>query len=65
MRFTNAFRIRQRSNCKGTIMSHGVKLTLFMLAFNAIAFAEAYLLRDLGLVWLVPIVLVTGLESCC
>ena len=46
-------------------MSHGVKLTLFLLAFNAIAFAEGYLLRDLGLVWLVPIVLVTGLESCC
>ncbi|HET9786994.1 MAG TPA: hypothetical protein VFP47_07660 [Pyrinomonadaceae bacterium] len=40
-------------------MSHGVKLTLFMLAFNAISFAEGYLLRDLGLVWLVPIVLVT------
>ena len=29
-------------------MSHGVKLTLFVLAFNVIGFAEGYLLRALG-----------------
>ena len=37
-------------------MSHRLKLTLFMLAFNVIGFAEGYLLRALGLVRLVPIV---------
>ena len=41
-------------------MSHGVKLTLFVLAFNVIGFAEGYLLRDLGLVWLLPILVVTA-----
>ena len=40
-------------------MSHGVKLTLFVLAFNVIGFAEGYLLRDLGLVWLLPMLVVT------
>ena len=37
-------------------MSHRLKLTPFVLAFNVIGFAEGYLLRDLGLVRLVPIV---------
>lgn len=41
-------------------MSHGVKLTLFLLAFNIIASAEGYLLHELGLQWLVPIIVVTG-----
>ena len=41
-------------------MSHGVKLTLFLLAFNIIGFAEGYLLHELGLEWLVPIMLVTA-----
>jgi hypothetical protein len=36
-------------------MSHPIKLTLVVLAFNLIGFAEGYLLRDLGLLWLVPI----------
>jgi hypothetical protein len=45
-------------------MSHGVKLTLFLLAFNIIGFAEGYLLSDLGLVWLVPILIVTALVQC-
>ena len=43
--------------------SHGVKLTLFVLAFNIIGFAEGYLLRDLGLIWLVPILTVTALGA--
>jgi hypothetical protein len=29
-------------------MSHGVKLTLFLLAFNIIGFAEGYLLHSWG-----------------
>ena len=41
-------------------MSHGVKRTLFVLGFNIIGFAEGYLLRDLGLVWLLPILIVTA-----
>ena len=40
--------------------SYRVKLTLFLLAFNIIGFAEGYLLHELGLQWLVPIVLVTA-----
>ena len=44
-------------------MSHGVKLTLFLLAFNIIGFAEGYLLHELGLPWLVPIILVNGVWS--
>ena len=44
-------------------MSHRVKLTLFVLAFNVIGFAEGYLLRDLGLVWLVPILIVTAVGA--
>jgi hypothetical protein len=32
------------------MMSHRLKITLFVLAFNVIGFAEGYLLRDLGLV---------------
>ena len=41
-------------------MSYGVKLTLFLLAFNIIGFAEGYLLHELGLQWLLPIILVTA-----
>jgi hypothetical protein len=41
-------------------MSHGVKLTLFLLAFNIIGFAEGYLLHELGFQLLVPIILVTA-----
>ena len=41
-------------------MSHGVKLTLFVLAFNVIGFAEGYLLRDLGFVWVLSILIVTA-----
>ena len=44
-------------------MSHGVKLTLFVLAFNVIGFAEGYLLRDLGFVWVVLILIVTALGA--
>ena len=43
-----------------TWMSHRLKLTLFVLAFNVIGFAEGYLLRDMGLAWLVPILIVTA-----
>jgi hypothetical protein len=31
-------------------MSHRLMLTVFTLAFNAIGFAEGFLLRDMGLV---------------
>jgi hypothetical protein len=41
-------------------MSYGVKLTLFLLAFNILGFAEGYLLHELGLQWLIPIILVTA-----
>jgi hypothetical protein len=41
-------------------MSHSLKLTLFVLAINVIGFAEGYLLRDLGLVWLIPILIATA-----
>ena len=39
-------------------MSHAVKLTLFLLAFNVFGFVEGYLLHELGLQWLLPIILV-------
>jgi hypothetical protein len=41
-------------------MSRQLKLILFVLTFNVIGFAEGYLLRDLALVWLVPILTITG-----
>jgi predicted branched-subunit amino acid permease len=44
-------------------MSYGVKLTLFLLAFNIIGFAEGYLLHELGLQWLVPIIPSNGVWS--
>lgn len=44
-------------------MSHRLKLTLFVPAFNVIGFAEGYLLRDVGLAWLVPILVVTALGA--
>jgi hypothetical protein len=44
-------------------LSHKLKLTLLVLAFNVIGFAEGYLLRDLGLVWLVPILIITALGA--
>jgi hypothetical protein len=44
-------------------MSHQLKLILFVLVFNVIGFAEGYLLRDLGLVWLIPILIVTALGA--
>ena len=44
-------------------MSRQLKLILFVLVFNVIGFAEGYLLRDLGLVWLVPILIVTALVA--
>jgi hypothetical protein len=39
-------------------MSYPVKLTLFLLAFNLIGFADGYLLHELGRRSLVPVVLV-------
>jgi hypothetical protein len=44
-------------------MSHRLKLTLFVLGFNIVGFAEGYLLRDIGLHWLVPILIVTALGA--
>ena len=42
-------------------MSHRLKLTFFVLAFNVIGFAEGHLLPDLGLVWLISIFMVASL----
>jgi hypothetical protein len=39
-------------------MSRQLRVILFVLAFNIIGFAEGYLLHELGLQWLVPIILV-------
>jgi hypothetical protein len=41
-------------------MTRQLRLILFVLLFNAIGFAEGYLLRDLGLVWLIPILIATA-----
>ena len=41
-------------------MSRQLKVILFVLAFNIIGFAEVYLLHELGLLWLVPLTLVTA-----
>jgi hypothetical protein len=41
-------------------MSHRLKVTLFVLAFNIIGFAEGYLMREMGLLWLLPVVLATA-----
>jgi hypothetical protein len=41
-------------------MSRHLKLALIVLAFNIIGFAEGYLLHELGLHWLLPIILVTA-----
>jgi hypothetical protein len=41
-------------------MSRQLKIILFLLAFNIIGFAEGYLLHELGLQLLVPIILVTA-----
>lgn len=44
-------------------MSHRLKLTLFVLAFNVIGFAEGYLLHGLGLHWLLPVLLATAVVA--
>jgi hypothetical protein len=44
-------------------MSRPLTLTLFVLAFNIIGFAEGYLLRGLGLLWLLPILILTALGA--
>lgn len=44
-------------------MSRQLKLTLFVLAFNVLGFAEGYWLRDLGLVWLLPILVATAVGA--
>jgi hypothetical protein len=36
-------------------MSRQLKLILFVLVFNAIGFAEGYLLSDSGLVWVLRV----------
>ena len=53
------------STCYGARLqlSHRLKLTLFVLAFNVIGFAEGYLLHELGLQWVVPIIVVTALGA--
>jgi hypothetical protein len=42
-------------------LSHRLKLTFLVLAFNVIGFAEGHLLPDLGLVWLISIFMVASL----
>ena len=44
-------------------MSRQLKLTLLVLAFNVIGFAEGYLLHGLGLQWWLPITLATALGA--
>ena len=44
-------------------MSRRLKLILFVLVFNVIGFAEGYLLHDLGLQWVVPIIVATALGA--
>jgi hypothetical protein len=44
-------------------MSRQLKLILFVLVFNAIGFAEGYLLSDMGLVWVLPIIAATTLGA--
>jgi hypothetical protein len=44
-------------------MSRQLKLFLFVLVFNVIGFAEGYLLHDMGLQWVVPMILVTALGA--
>jgi hypothetical protein len=41
-------------------MSYRFKLTILVMAVSIIAFAEGYLLRGIGLQWLVPVVLLTA-----
>jgi hypothetical protein len=41
-------------------MLQRLKLTLFVLTANIIGFAEGYFLHWIGLLWLVPIILVTA-----
>ena len=41
-------------------MSRQLKLILFVLVFNAIGFAEGYLLSDSGFVWVLPIIVATA-----
>jgi hypothetical protein len=44
-------------------MSRQLKLILFVLVFNAIGFAEGYLLSDSGLVWVLPIIVATAVGA--
>jgi hypothetical protein len=44
-------------------MSRQLKLILFVLAFNIIGFAEGYLLHDMGLQWVLPIILATAVGA--
>ena len=44
-------------------MSRQLKLILFVLAFNIIGFAEGYLLHEMGLQWVVPIIVATALGA--
>jgi hypothetical protein len=41
-------------------MSRQLKLIVFVLVFNVVGFAEGYLLHEMGLQWVVPIVLATA-----
>ena len=44
-------------------MSHRLKFILFVLVFNVIGFAEGYLLHDLGLQWVLPIIVATAVGA--
>jgi hypothetical protein len=44
-------------------MSHRLKLSLLVLTFNIIGFAEGYLLRGMGPQWLLPIIFLTAVGA--
>jgi hypothetical protein len=44
-------------------MSRQLKLILFVLVANVVGFAEGYLLHDLGLQWVLPVLLVTAVGA--
>jgi hypothetical protein len=44
-------------------MSQRLKLTLFVLAFNISGFTEGYLLRQMGLLWLLPVIIGAALGA--
>jgi hypothetical protein len=44
-------------------MSRQLRVILFVLVFNIIGFAEGYWMREMGLLWLLPVILVTAFSA--